>query len=327
MMKPFAYVRPTSLDDATARLARPGARACAGGTDLLGCLRDEVFEAETVVSLQALAGAAGIPKGITTAGGGVSIGALTTLAEIARHDRIRAGYAALAEGAGAAASPQLRNQGTLGGNLCQRPRCWFYRGEYPCARKGGDTCFAIEGDNRYHCVFGGGPCFIVHPSDTAPALVALGATVRIVGPGGRGRTVPLEQFFVLPSQHLTKENVLEPGEIVVEVTLPAPPTRSSYRKARARRSWDFALAGAAVALTMEEDRVTQARVVLSGVAPMPWRARASEAALVGNDLDAKTIRRAAVAAVEGAEPMHDNAYKLALTRGVVDQALTAVLGA
>ena len=326
MMKPFAYVRPTSLDDATARLAMPGARACSGGTDLLGCLRDEVFEAGTVVSLRALAGAAGVPKGITTNGRGVSIGALTTLAEIARHDRIRDRYTALAEAAGAAASPQLRNQGTLGGNLCQRPRCWFYRGEYPCARKGGDTCFAIEGDSRYHCIFGGGPCFIVHPSDTAPALVALGAAARLAGPGGRTRTVPLEQFFVLPSQHLTTENVLEPGEIVVEVTLPAPPTWSTYRKARARRSWDFALAGAAVALTMEAGRVTQARVVLSGVAPMPWRARASEAALVGNDLDAKTIRRAAVAAVEGADPMRDNAYKLALTRGVVDQALTAVLG-
>jgi xanthine dehydrogenase YagS FAD-binding subunit len=251
---------------------------------------------------------------------------MTTLAEIARDDGLRRSYTALAEGAGAAASPQLRNQGTLGGNLCQRPRCWFYRGEYPCLRKGGDTCFAIEGDSRYHCILGGGPCFIVHPSDTSPALVALGAVARIVGPGGRGRTVPLEQFFVLPSQHVTKENVLEPGEIVVEVTLPAPPTRSTYRKARARRSWDFALAGAAVALTMADDRVTQARVVLSGVAPVPWRAKAAEAALNGRRLDAKAIRRAAEAAVEGADPMPDNRYKVALTRGVVEQALASVLG-
>ena len=328
MMKSFAYVRPATLDEATARLAKPGARACAGGTDLLGCLRDEVFEADTVVSLGALARAGqGIPKGITSAGGGLSIGALTTLAEIARDDRIRASYTALAEGAGAAASPQLRNQGTLGGNLCQRPRCWFYRGGYPCARKGGDTCFAVDGDNRNHCILGGGPCLIVHPSDTAPALVALGAAARIAGPNGGGRTVPLDAFFVLPAQDATRENVLQPGEVIVEVSLPAAPTRSTYRKARARRSWDFALAGAAVALTMKGDRVERARVVLSGVAPMPWRAKASEAALVGNDLDAKTIRRAAVAAVEGADPMTDNAYKVALTRGVVEDALAAVLGA
>jgi xanthine dehydrogenase YagS FAD-binding subunit len=325
MMKPFAYVRPTSLDDATARLAKPGARACSGGTDLLGCLRDEVFDADTVISLRALAGAPGIPADITTAGKGVSIGALTTLSDISRDGHLRSRYAALAEGAGAAASPQLRNQGTLGGNLCQRPRCWFYRGEYPCARKGGETCFAIQGDNRYHCIFGGGPCFIVHPSDTAPALVALGGAARIVGPGGRGRTVPLDQFFVLPSQHVTKENVLEPGEIIVEVTLPAPPTRSTYRKARARQSWDFALAGAAVALTMAGDKVTQARVVLSGVAPIPWRARAAEAALVGDRLGAKAIRRAVEAAVEGADPMTDNAYKVTLAKGVVEQALTRLL--
>jgi xanthine dehydrogenase YagS FAD-binding subunit len=328
MMRNFAYVRPTSLDDATTRLAKPGARACAGGTDLLGCLRDEVFEADTIVSLGALARAGqGIAQGISSAGAGLSIGALTTLAELARDERIRTSYTALSEGAGAAASPQLRNQGTLGGNLCQRPRCWFYRGEYPCARKGGDTCFAIHGDNRYHCIFGGGPCFIVHPSDTAPALVALGAVARIAGPGGRARSVPLEEFFVLPAQNVTRENVLEPGEVIVEVSLPAAPARSAYRKARARRSWDFALAGAAVALTMKGDKVERARVVLSGVAPVPWRAKASEAALAGSALDARAVRRAAVAAVEGADPMTDNAYKVALTRGIVEEALTALLGA
>jgi xanthine dehydrogenase YagS FAD-binding subunit len=167
----------------------------------------------------------------------------------------------------------------------------------------------------------------VHPSDTAPALVALGAVARIAGPGGRARSVPLDEFFVLPAQNVTRENVLEPGEVIVEVSLPAAPTRSAYRKARARRSWDFALAGAAVALTMKGDRVERASVVLSGVAPVPWRAKASEAALAGSALDAKAVRRAAVAAVEGADPMTDNAYKLALTRGVVEDSLTAVLGA
>jgi xanthine dehydrogenase YagS FAD-binding subunit len=223
------------------------------------------------------------------------------------------------------ASPQLRNQGTLGGNLCQKPRCWYYRGEFHCLRKGGDTCFAANGENQYHCLFGGESCFIVHPSDTAPALVALGAALRIVGPGGT-RTVPVEAFHVLPSVDYRRETVLKPGEIVAEVVLPAPAPglRSTYRKVRARASWDFALVGAAFALRLAGDVVREARVAFSGVAPVPWRAKAVEAALNGKRLNAATIGHAAAAAVKGAEPLAHNGYKVPLLRGLVEERLEAI---
>ena len=322
MLPSFAYVRPTTLKAAVAALATPGARAHAGGTDLLGCLRDRVFPADTLVSLAGLPELAGVAP---TAEGGLRLGAMTTVATVAGDPDIAARYRVLAEAAAAVASPQLRNQGTLGGNLCQRPRCWYFRGDFHCARKGGEKCFAVDGENRYHCVFGGETCFIVHPSDTAPALVALDALVRLVGPGG-GRVVPLEKFFVPPSADFTRETVLEPGEVLTEVVVPAPPAggRSTYRKVRARGAWDFALAGAAVVLGVEGGRVRHARVVLSGAAPIPWRVPAAEQALVGHRLDGATIAKAADAAVAGAEPLSDNAYKVPLLRGAVEEALTAL---
>jgi len=195
MLPSFRYVRPRTVAEAVKALAEPGARAHAGGTDLVGCLRDEVFDAKAVVSLSGLSELKGISA---TKDGGLRIGALATLAEIARHADISGSWPALAQGAAAAASPQLRNQGTLGGNLCQRPRCWYFRGDFDCARKGGELCFAVEGENTYHAIFGGSGCFIVHPSDTASPLVALQATVRIAGPKG-SRIVPVEKLFVLPA--------------------------------------------------------------------------------------------------------------------------------
>jgi xanthine dehydrogenase YagS FAD-binding subunit len=182
-------------------------------------------------------------------------------------------------------------------------------------------CYAAGGENRYHCLFGGDGCFIVHPSDTAPALVALGAQVSITGPGG-SRTIPLESFFVLPSKDRTRETVLDPGEIVTEVQLPpASGVRSTYRKVRERGAWDFALVSAAVAIRMTNRRTAEARVVLGGVAPTPWRSAAAERAVTGRPLDAATIARAAAAAVEGAQPMEQNAYKVALVRGIVEEVL------
>ena len=319
MIAAFGYVRPTTLAEATTALASPGARAHAGGTDLLGCLRDGVFAADTVVSLGGIPELRGVRKNLD---GGLIIGAMTTLAEVARDPAVSAGYAALADGALSAASPQLRNQGTLGGNLCQRPRCWYYRGDFQCARKGGDKCFAAEGENQFHCLFGGDVCFYVHPSDTAPALVAFDAAVRITGKQG-SRSVPVAQFFVAPAVDYTRETVLAPGEVVTEVVLPPQPagTRSTYRKLRARGSWDFALAGAAVVTTLDGGRVRRARIVLSGVAPVPWRVPAAERALVGQPITAATARAAAAAAVQGAEPLAENGYKVELVRGAVEEAL------
>jgi xanthine dehydrogenase YagS FAD-binding subunit len=322
MLPSFAYARPETLADAVKALAEGRSRALSGGTDLLGCLSDGVFETPTLVSLRRIAALRGIGP---TADGGLRIGALATLAEVADNDVVRTRYRALAEAASCVASPQLRNQATLAGNLCQKPRCWYYRGGFDCLRKGGDVCFAASGENRYHCLFGGAGCYIVHPSDVAPALAALGAVVRIAGPAGT-RTLPVEGLFVLPSVDPRRETVLDAGEIVTEVVLPRPAAgaRSTYRKVRARASWDFALVGGAFALRVVEGVVRDARVVLSGVAPVPWRSKPVEDALTGHRLDPATISRAAAAAVAAAEPLGDNGYKVPLLSGLVQERLESL---
>jgi len=309
-----------SVEEAVVQLTN-GSVIHAGGTDLLGCLRDGVFRAEKLVSIQAL----NELRGVKALNGGLRIGALTTLSEVAEHPLVSGRYAALAQGAGAAASPQLRNQGTIGGNLCQRPRCWYFRGDFHCLRKGGETCYAVNGENEFHCILGGSGCYIVHPSDTAPALIALEAQAHIVGPSGK-RTVPLESFFVLPSQDVTRETVLRPGEIVTEIVLPSlRDVRSSYRKVRARGAWDFALSGVALGLRLSSDRFVEwARVVLADVAPIPWRALDAEKALIGRRLEVTVIAEAAAACVKGAEPLSQNAYKIDMVQGVVEESLLAM---
>jgi xanthine dehydrogenase YagS FAD-binding subunit len=322
MLNRFAYIRPKVLDEAIKHLSSDGARVHAGGTDVLGCLRDHVFEVKKLVSLSGIKNLRGIRK---SSGGAMRIGALTTIAEVAGHTEVRKSYAALAQAASEVASPQLRNQGTLGGNLCQKPRCWYYRGEFHCLRKGGQECFAVGGENAFHCLFGGEGCYIVHPSDAAPALAALGARVLLRGPEGK-RSVLLENFHILPEEDYRKENVLEKGEVVTEIELPPPAQglRSSYRKVRARRSWDFALAGVALAVVFKKDQVENASVFLSGVAPIPWRSREVEEVISGKRLDAQIIKRAAGAAVQKAKPMEQNAYKIPLLRSLIEEQLQAI---
>jgi xanthine dehydrogenase YagS FAD-binding subunit len=322
MLAKFSYQRAASIKEAAAAAAQPETRILAGGTDLLGCLRDGVFQANRLVSINGIKDLQGIrPR----PGGGLRIGALTTLTGIAENRQILDGYPVLAQAAAAVGSPQLRNQGTLGGNLCQRPRCWYFRGDFHCLRKGGDTCFAAAGQNQMHCIFGGYECFMVHPSDTAPALVALDAKVTVTGRRG-ARQMPLASFFVLPKASVVKENVLEPGDVLTEVLLdaPQPGTRGAYRKARERGSFDFALAGAAIVLAMAEGKVKTAHVVLSGVAPAPWRSAEAEQALVGKPLDAATAGAAAAAAVKAAVPLRENAYKVPLVRGILEETLIAL---
>jgi len=318
MLPNFAYVRPETLQEALRHLGSEGTRIHAGGTDFLGCLRDGVFGADRVVSLSAL----DFLRGVEKEGEGLRIGALTAITDVARDPAIRKSYAALARGALEVASPQLRHQGTLGGNLCQKPRCWYYRGEFDCLRKGGRLCFAFKGENQFHCILGGKSCYIVHPSDTAPALVAFDASVRIAGPGGE-RTVPVERFHVPPAEDPRRETVLEKDEILTHVVLPprAPGLRSSYRKVRARKSWDFAVAGVALAIQFDGDRVKQGRVVLSGAAPVPWRSEAAENELAGRVLNTETASRAASAAVADARPLEHNRYKVALFRGMIEEEL------
>ena len=324
MLPSFSYIKVKSVREAARELSSDRVRPLAGGTDLLGCLRDGVFQADKLVSLGGLAEL----KGIRETAKGVQIGALTPVSELAESETLRRRYTALAQAASEVASPQLRNQGTLGGNLCQKPRCWYYRGEFECLRKGGEICYATAGDNRYHCIFGGDPCYYVHPSDTAPALIALEAAVVIVGPRG-SRTAPAERFFVPPSQNPKVETVLQPGEIVTEIRLPAAwdGAISSYRKVRARGAWDFALAGLAVAFQMSGKQITKCRLVMSGVAPVPWRLVRVEEMLTGHELTPELAAKAAEAAAQGAEPMDHNAYKVTLTQGLVEQQLKAIAGA
>ncbi len=323
MLPNFSYVRARSLDEAMDQLSSPETRVLAGGTDLLGCLRDQVFSADKLVSISRLKGLKGIRE---TSDGGLSIGALTTITEVAANPLIKEGWPGLAQAASEVASPQLRNQGTIGGNICQKPRCWYYRGEFHCLRKGGDLCYAFGGENQFHAIFGSdSKCCIVHPSDIATALVAFEAVARVVGPKGK-RWVPLEKFHVLPAEDVEKETVLEHGELVTEILLLRPPQglRSSYRKVRARRSWDFALTAVALALSFKDGRVEKARVVLGGAAPVPWRSHEVEEIITGSRLDGKTAKRAADEAMKAAEPLQHNAYKIPLFHGVLMEELTAI---
>ncbi len=319
MLQKFSYKKAATVQEAVATAARPGAHILAGGTDLLGCLRDGVFTAGTVVSIAAIPELKGISP---RAGGGLRIGAMTTISEIAANKQVMESYRALGEAAGAVSSPQLRNQGTIGGNLCQRPRCWYFRGDFHCRRKGGETCFAETGENQNHAILGWDRCYMVHPSDTASALVALGALVTIAGPNGR-RTIPLGSFFVLPKVSIVKENVLQPGEVLTEILLDAAPTgrRSTYRKVRERGAFDFALAGAAIAVTLAGGKVASARIALSGVAAAPWRCVEAEKMLIGKPLDSVTVEAAAAAAVKDALALAKNEYKIAMVRGILEETL------
>jgi xanthine dehydrogenase YagS FAD-binding subunit len=318
----FTFIRPKSITDAVSELHSPKARIHAGGTDLLGCLRDGVFGAEKLVSIGHLDKLKGFDR---TQDGGVRIGALTRIAELAASDVIRQSYPALARSAAEVASPQLRNQGTLGGNLCQKPRCWYYRGEFNCLRKGGDKCYAYDGENQYHCIFDGSVCFITHPSDIAPALVAYDAVIRVAGEKGF-REVPAGKFHILPEENVEKETVLTSDEIVTEIFLPSPRPGllSSYRKVRARGSWDFALAGVALALKFQEDVVEEARIVLSGAAPIPWRSREMEEFIIRKKIDRETAARAAERAVKEAQPLKKNGYKVTLFRGMIEEELLKI---
>jgi xanthine dehydrogenase YagS FAD-binding subunit len=324
MMKNFSYVKAASLAEAIKALSAKGAKLHAGGTDLLGCLRDETIQADKVVSISGFKELKGISS---RADGGLKIGALTTVAEVAADRSVAAKWAVLAQAAASVGTPQIRAQGTIGGNLCQRPRCWYFRGDLQCFKKGGGTCYAMNGENQYHAIFGGGPCFAVHPSDIAVALAALRAQFTITGPAGT-KTVGIEAFFVSPGKSLEKENILMPGEIVTSIQIPpfgvGANVKSAYRKVRTRGSWDFAQASVAAVLLLEKDVIRTARIVLGGVAPFPWRADAAEKLAVGKKLDAATASAIAEAAAAGANPMSANGYKVDMAKGAVEEALNTL---
>jgi xanthine dehydrogenase YagS FAD-binding subunit len=327
-MKAFEYINPRDLKHASSLLGPDFNQSVilAGGIDLLGEMKEHIIEPGRVVNLKALENLRYCRAGSRNA----RIGALATLTEIAENREVRARYTALAEAADSVGTPQIRNVGTLGGNLCQRPRCWYYRDEtVKCIKKGGSRCYAAdqEGENKFNAIMGGGPSFIVHPSDCAPALIALNATVTVSGEG-KSRQMPLEQFFILPSRNPLRENVLQPNEIVVEVTVPGPAsgTKSTYLKFMEKDSFDWAVSAVAAALTMENGVCRDARIVLGGVAPIPWRSKEAEAALKGKRIDARVASQAAEAALANAQPLGKNAYKVPLTKTLIRRAVLAVAG-
>ena len=299
----------------------------AGGVDMLDLMKEGLVIPRCLVDISQLAELAGISAGDD---GGLRIGALTTLAQIAEHPGLRRSHAALAQAAAAAASPQIRNRATLGGNLLQRPRCWYFRSAaHHCLRKGGGHCFAYAGDNRYHAVFANHGCAIVHPSTPATALLAFHAQVELLHPQGHRRLVPLEDFFVLPEADLHRENVLAAGEILTAVLLPplAPPTHSVYLHIAEKAAFDWPLADVAVVLDLDgEDYCRHASIVLGAAAPTPWRAMPAEAVLTGVKISEETARAAGQSAVAGATPLDHNTYKLPLFTTLVRRAVLLAAG-
>ncbi len=317
-MRSFAYSRAASVEEALGAV-REGARPLAGGTDLLTLMQADLFSPTRLVDVKRALDAriAAMPEG------GIAMGALTPLSALETHREILSRYTALAEAARAAATPQLRNMATIAGNLLQRPRCWYFRNpRVHCWLKGGDTCFAREGENRNHALFGESPCVAVHPSDPAAALLAFDASVRVRGARGE-RTCRLDALLKEPEEARRTETTLGDDELIVAIELPAPPPglRSTYLKAMDRKAWAFALAGVAAAARIVDGRREDVRLVLSGVAPVPCRAAAAAAILMGSPGGGAPIERAAEAALEGARPLAQNGFKVDLARALVRRAL------
>ena len=294
-----------------------------GGSDLLALVKDQIVTPDVIILLTSIEGADQVGQSAA----GLSIGGLITLDALSRNDTVRGQYTVLAEAAEAVATPQIRNVGTLAGNVCQRPWCWYFRNGFPCYKAGGNRCFSVAGENEFHAIFGGGPSYIVHPSDTAPALMALGATFSISGPGG-DRSLTAPEFFTSPRQNAAKENALAGDEVLMAVQIPAakPGVRSTYKKLMDRAAWTHAVVSAAVVLEMDQDVVRSARVVLGGVAPIPWRLPAVEKVLTGQKITDAVLREAGEVAIAGARPLSQNAYKVPLTRNLVRRTVKELAG-
>jgi xanthine dehydrogenase YagS FAD-binding subunit len=299
----------------------------AGGIDLLDLMKEGLLSPQRVVNLRATAG---LDRIVAEEDGTLRIGSLATLARIAEHPLVRTKYRALADAAAQSASPQIRHVATIGGNLLQRPRCWYFRSAYHhCVRKGGEACFAFSGENQYHAIFDQHGCAMVHPSTAATALVALGATVEIAAAGKTMRQVLLERFLVLPDRDIHRENDLEPGEILTAITLPAmaASARSVHLKQGEKDSFDWPIADVAAVVDLAPDGTCRtASIVLGAAAPVPHRAAAAEATLVGKAIDEQAAQAAGRAALEGAAPLAKNAYKLPIFEALVRRAVLSAAG-
>ena len=323
-MRAFAYSRPESVDEALTMMGEES-RLLAGGTDLLTLMKRDLDAPGHLVDIKRLPD---LDAAIVQEGDQIRIGALTRLAQLETDPLVERHLPALAEAAALAATPQLRNMATIGGNVLQRPRCWYFRSDnVHCWLKGGDECHARDGDNRYHALFGASRCVAAHPSDLASVLVAYGATVHY-RQQDTVETLHIEEFFREPTEERRLEHVLPPKAVITGITVPVPPANahSRYVKAMDRKVWAFALAGAAVVIDVEGTTIRDARVVLSGVATVPWRSRAAEQVLVGSEATDEMFGQAAQAAVAGAEPLARNAYKVPLLRTLIRRALDEAMG-
>jgi xanthine dehydrogenase YagS FAD-binding subunit len=325
-MKSFERVQPKDWNGAVlaleqARKEHVTAEGKGAGTDLLDRLKERTAAPDRVVDLRRLEG----HRTIRPAASAVSIGALVTLAEIA--EQLSADFPALAAACDGAATPQIRNVATLGGNISQRPRCWYFRSaEFTCLKKGGSECFAQKGENVFHAVFGNGTCAIVHPSAAAVALVAYDAAVETISPSGN-RSLPIASFFVRPEDDITAENVLSPAELIVEVVVPRRPgLRSAYRKLKQKQAFDWPLADVAVAYRDDAGTAHDVRIVLGSAAPVPLRSQSAEAVVEGQRIDGALAAAAGRAATEGATPLSQNAYKVPLVAAMVRRTLLAAAG-
>ena len=328
-MQPFDHVSANSAAGAVELLqqgAPSGARVIAGGTDLIPLMRDRIQSPRLLIDIMPASAALRYLR--FEPDGALRIGALATLADIERDPHIAARLPILTQAVRDAATPQLRAMATAAGNLMQRPRCWYFRGEFPCWLKGGDKCFARDGENKYHAIFGASPCVAVHPSDLAPALVALEAELAIAGPGGATRTLPLERFFSSPTDDERIEYRLQPGEVVTEIRVPAQPAGASgaYLKVMDRQAWAFALVSVASQVSVRDGLIERARLVLGGVTNVPWRVTAVEDLLTGQRLTPALAAQAADHALENAHPLAHNGYKVPMARAAIRRALLAAAG-
>jgi len=323
-MKAFAYVDAKNEAEALAALSPQRGRTLplAGGMDVLALMKDYILQPDALVNVKALDGSIAV-----AADAPARIGASARLADVAEHAELARLFPALTHAAAEVATPQIRNAGTVGGNLMQRPRCWYFRNEeFDCLKKGGARCFAVDGENQFHAIFGDAPCHIVHPSSLAVPILAYGGRMRVVGPDGE-REVEGDRFFVMPDRNMYGETVLEPNELVTHVILPAPRNvRSAHYEVKFKQSHDWPIVMASVALTLDGGIVRSARVVMGAVAPIPWRAHAAEAALTGQRLTPEIAAAAADAAVEDAKPMSGNAYKVRIARTAVHRAVRQAAG-
>ena len=325
-MKAFAYVNATSEREAVAALKVDGiALPMAGGQDLLARMKDYIDTPDRVVNVKGALDATVTPL----PDGGLKIGAAMKIIDLFDNAQVRRLYPAVNLSAIEIGTPQIRHQGTVGGNINQRPRCWYFRNEeFVCYKKGGSRCFATNGENQYHAIFGNdGPSHIVHPSSLAVPFMAYGAKFRVVGPNG-DREVPAADFFTMPTlQNVLKENILGDEELLTHVILPAPGNvKSGHYEVRYKASHDWPLAFATVVMTMNGTRIGSARVVLGAVAPVPWRSKPAEAALAGKTLDEAAAIAAADAAITEAKPMSGNEYKVQITKTALKRAVMRAAG-